>query len=533
MKINKSILFIVMALSAPALAQSPQTQPIDHLAIRGIAGKSTLLHQDQTRVYFHVARNGSSVIYAFHNVGRDEDVVEHTDAAIPEYHQFPEHRFAFRITKSEQDYFNKHLLEPFLKLSPDNTLVGIAHYNANFLLTRTPHLESNFESEPPLIYTMYRAPLKWLQGDRSGGWEVDFGEHRIARPGLATVGDLPNFLWSFSVEEALAYREIRSENLQLAQKETSTQLAEEQRAAAVNRERLINEEMARRKPGIVYKSDHFWDPIPNHETIRHVFEGEFSSIENRYDFMRAFNGYVTMYSGRCNAHLPEGRVNRNWASQTVTRDVAGREKYRGPVVEHVMEMDPRFGPYYDSYSEALESHQVVGAFSMASDMISAVMQPGADPFSIVGTKVTEAIEQDSFYQLSFFFSNTDCTSATTKQLNENMYRAAAKLPSLQQAGQRLAEAEAEAEAESDSAEKFLFQKTFIQACNRYFIELRNLGAQRFCRCLDGETRSVMTPQERQKYTDTFGAYFTEIDKAYKMPNDPRWRLQAPLNNCRN
>ncbi len=520
----------MIALSGEIWAQSPQTQPIDPLAIRGIPGKGTLLHQDKTRAYYHIAWKGSGAIYAFHNVGRDEDVVEHTIVAIPEDHPLPEQKFAFTISKSEEDYFNKHILKPYVKLSPNRTKVWVQHYNANVLLGKTPGLpEGSIKNiESPLIYTTYRAPMKWLRGDRSGGWEVDFGEHRIARPGWATVGVLRKTRWSFSVEDALAYREIRSDNLQLAQKETIAQQAEQQRAAGVNRERVISEEMARRKPGIVYKSDHFWDPIPNHKTIRHVFEGEFASIENQYDFMKAFNGFVTLYSGRCNAHLPEKRVNRNWATQKVTRDLAGREKYRGAVEEHVMEMDPRFSRYYDSYSEALESHQVAGAYSMAIDMIIAVSKPGADPISTVGNKVTEAIEQDSFYQLGFFFSSTECASATTKQLNENMYRAAAKLPSLQQAGLRLANAE----AESDSAEKFLFEKTFIQACNQYFIELGNTGAGRFCRCLDGEARSVMTQQERKKYTDTFGAYFTEIDEAYKKPNDPRWRLQTPLDNCR-
>ncbi len=528
MKNFKSILVIMVALSVQLLVQSLHAQQLDHPALRGF-NDSKLLYQDQTSAYYYIDWNGSEFIAAFHNVSQDEDLIEHTKIDVPKNWGSSRHlRMAFKISKSEEDYFNNYLVEPFLELSPSSVRTTVFHYNANVLLGKTQHFPypegENENYEEPLMISIYLKKSPWFAGVRQYGWELDHGPNRR---GVADFTSVSNTQYSFSVKDALAYREIKTTDFQAAQRESIAMQAQQIRDASAERTRLINREMARRKPGVVYKSDHFWDPIPYHETIRHVFEGEFTNIKNRYDFMKAFNGYVTMYSGRCNAYLPENRVNRNWASQSVTRDIAGREKYRGDEKQHVMEMDPRFSPYYDTYLKALESHQVAGAYGMAIDMMIAVSKPGADPFSTVGKKVTEAIEQDSFYQLAFFFSDTKCASATTKQLNENMYRAAAELPSIQQAGIR----HANAEAESDSAEKFLFEKTFRQACAQYFISRgNNDSAARYCPCADKVTRSTLTQQERTKYTENFRVFFQEVGGAHVVSDDPRGR---GLDKCSN
>ena len=146
----------------------------------------------------------------------------------------------------------------------------------------------------------------------------------------------------------------------------------------------------------------------------------------------------------------------------------------------------------------------------------------------VNDSVTDVLDQLKVFEMRKFFNKVNCNCATMYQMRENMLRAATSDQSLQAAGIVLRNAA----KESDPVETSVKKMTFEQACHEYHNKRNPGNYDRWCSCLNREARKVMTAAELAKYADDFGAYYTEIDNKQEGPNDPRWRLQGPLNKCR-
>jgi hypothetical protein len=146
----------------------------------------------------------------------------------------------------------------------------------------------------------------------------------------------------------------------------------------------------------------------------------------------------------------------------------------------------------------------------------------------VSDSITDVLYQVKYMEMKKFFNKVHCGSATLEQMRQNMLRAATSGRSLQASGIVLKNAA----QESDPVEISVKQKTFKEACYDYHNRRYPDNYDRWCGCLDREARKVMTADELTHFADDFGSYYRDIDNQQKGPDDPRWRLQGPLNKCR-
>jgi hypothetical protein len=280
-----------------------------------------------------------------------------------------------------------------------------------------------------------------------------------------------------------------------------------------------------RKSGVVYKSARFWQEFTEFDEVRKTFEGNFNGLLSSARFKKFYREFVRNYSDFCRSSLPEITDRHIHRTQDVTRDAYGVELSRGPVYEKIIYIDPRFTPSYKQFDQASHAYNNAKSISAAMGLLGNLRAGKSAKDSMVDFKSDVGV-----FEMQKFFKKVKCDSATMYQMNENMLRAAMGKKSLQADGVKIPKAE----AESDSAEKIAKDKTFEQSCLDYHHKRDPSSSyDKWCSCLFKEAKKVMTPEEMAWLTDDFDAYFREIDGKQKGPKDPTWRLQGPLNNCRN
>ncbi len=288
-----------------------------------------------------------------------------------------------------------------------------------------------------------------------------------------------------------------------------------------NEKLALKAEKLARKKGIVYKSGRFWQEFSNFDIFRKVFEGNLSGSRSSMVFKNNYIDFLVTYSGTCRKYLPSVVDRRTYITTEITREggfeTSRREKSRTDIY-----IDPRFTDAFDQYQ------QDVKGYNSAKTIKAIIRMRENMPKQGFSDSIRDAAYDLEIFEMRDFFNKVRCDSATMYQVKENMLRAATRAPSLQASGVVIKNAE----QESDSVEASARMMTFEQACHKHHSRLGLDERNTWCSCLNQEARRVMTAAELNRFADNFRSYYTEIDRQDKGPDDPRWRLQGPLNKCR-
>jgi hypothetical protein len=218
-------------------------------------------------------------------------------------------------------------------------------------------------------------------------------------------------------------------------------VAESNRASATyRRDHAI---LAKRQPGIVYKLDPYWSQYkvdPTWDTVRRVFDGDFTGQKDSWQFKAAFYMFADIYSSRCKSEVKRFVPHK----LPVSRIVATRTYLSGRV-EHdrvtdfiTVFIDERFEPQWLSYEPAAMKQILVAAGNITEEMGSLT--------TASNEKILGALRQSQQVSMFLrFFQDHACPSATMLQLRENLVRAANVRPSVQQEGLRLPNADRESD----------------------------------------------------------------------------------------
>ncbi len=218
-------------------------------------------------------------------------------------------------------------------------------------------------------------------------------------------------------------------------------VAESNRASATyRRDHAI---LAKRQPGIVYKLDPYWSQYkvdPTWDTVRRIFDGDFTGQKDSWQFKAAFYMFADIYSTSCKSEVKRFVPHK----LPVSRIVATRTYLSGRV-EHdrvtdfiTVFIDERFEPQWMSYETAASKQILVAAGNITEEMGSLT--------TASNEKILGALRQSQQVSMFLrFFQDHACPSATMVQLRENLVRAANTRPSLQQEGLRLSNAERESD----------------------------------------------------------------------------------------
>jgi hypothetical protein len=271
-------------------------------------------------------------------------------------------------------------------------------------------------------------------------------------------------------------------------------------------------------PGLVRKSQAYWSGYGT-DIIRQVFDGGFGyDLGTSPQFQLLFNTYVEFFSKQCRAYLPA-----HHEAVTITQVTTKRDRYGNVISQQngqpaTVEVDSRFAAKYRQYWKSLTSPQQslgVALGVMSGRGANAYFDPGTDTIK--------------------FFETETCQSAATRQLGENLLRAATGERSLQETGATIAGATAESDKNLPPGR----YTHFVDGCNAFFRDPANArtaprDAGGYCSCLANQYRGVMTAEEEYFYANDFGRRFrNEITQPKELAKDPAWpRLHTAVDKCR-
>ena len=270
---------------------------------------------------------------------------------------------------------------------------------------------------------------------------------------------------------------------------------------------------------LVRKSKAYWDAYQT-DIIRQIFDGGFGSdVDEDRRFKLLFCTYVEMFSKKCQAWLPAKHE-----AVTVTQLTNRKFDDNGNLVSQnsqswTLEVDSRFVPKYNQFSEHLLSSKnslgpalaVMSGKASVNDMLA----PGLD--------------------MEKFFATETGPSAAMRQLGENLLRGATGERSLQDAGGTITGAATETD-KSLPPGRFAH---LVDACNSWLRDPANAKYRTgndtaYCECLGEKEESVMTAEEVYYYANDFGTrVWRGIAQPQQYCTDPAWpRLHPPLDDCR-
>jgi hypothetical protein len=255
--------------------------------------------------------------------------------------------------------------------------------------------------------------------------------------------------------------------------------------------------------GLVRKSKAYWDAYQT-DLIRQVFDGGFGGdVDSYIQFRILFDSYVDMFSKNCSASLPAHHEAVTVTQVTTKRDRYGRVVSQVQGQSYTVEVDSRFAPYYRKYYESLTSSGAGLALASGRVSANAYVDPGLD--------------------MAKFFETETCKSAATRQLGENLLRAAKGNPSLQQDGATIAGAAAETDKSLPPGR----YARFVDGCHGF----KN-AFERLCDCLGEKYQHLMTRDEEYYYANDFeNRFWSRI--AEPRSTDPEMpRLHPAVDACK-
>lgn len=284
-------------------------------------------------------------------------------------------------------------------------------------------------------------------------------------------------------------------------------------AAPVQSASSANTAKGKATNGLVRKSQEYWNGYQT-DLIRQVFDGLYGDdMDSDSHFRVMFGTYVEMFAKHCHADLPS-----HYEAVTITRSTETRDRYGNLVRDQVdqqwtVDVDPRFATKYKKYAAA---PLVSGGEALRQT------------FSIMSGKSSFGSYTALGNDIDRFFEKEACASATMRQLNENLLRAAHGDPSLQDAGVTIPGASAESNPGA-SSQRFT---SLRDGCVAYFHDPKNRPLGEFdlsswCECIDAHYESVMTEEEILRYANDFGRLFWN-GIAQPESNDPAWKRLHPI-----
>ncbi len=298
--------------------------------------------------------------------------------------------------------------------------------------------------------------------------------------------------------------------------------AAEQAAALKAREETVRNAPPKQlaSKDLVRKSRAYWEGYQT-DMIREVFDGGFgAAIDEDGQFQRVFCTYVEMFSAKCPDCLPA-----NHQTVTVTEKTNRKFDASGILISEdtrtfTIEMDPRFVDKYNQFYAALNSK---GAAMRGA--VAAMQSGGAERM----LHDLLALAQD----MQKFFADHGGKSAATRQMNENLVRAIAGEPSLQQSDGKIDGAQAETDKDLPPGR----YARFVDGANAYFRERAKAYPVKFgsssshdtalCQRLAELYQFGMSREEDYYYANDFAGRFVPIMGPRANCPDPAWPQLHP------
>ncbi len=199
---------------------------------------------------------------------------------------------------------------------------------------------------------------------------------------------------------------------------------------------------SRRKLGIVYKYDAFWQQFPDFEIARRIFDGDFAPYTNTIDFTFLYTNYGGLFTKRCRAQVKSVTTiyhqTQKYVGGETTPDLFFEPKYETEIAS--FEVDSRFAPRLPEFTRSQAMH-------MMKVWTEKMKRGERFEWSVQGMRdaVGDYARQIQLTPAEMFFDKNACTSAIMQQLGENLYRAASGQASLQAEGVRIAGSEQESD----------------------------------------------------------------------------------------
>ena len=261
--------------------------------------------------------------------------------------------------------------------------------------------------------------------------------------------------------------------------------------------------------GLVRKSNAYWDKFPA-DIARQIFDGDFGfDMDSFQRFQVFFATYVDLFAQHCPQSFLAPHETVTITEVTVTHDSNGNEVSRQEGHSTAVEVESRLAPYYRKYVNSMNNNPgqgLVNTVKVLSGRANEIFDPAQDA--------------------SMFFKTEGCKSAAMRQMDENLFRAAAGKYSLQWARETIPGAAAETDR-SLPPDRFT---NFANACVADARSESDPLSSRFnwCECLYLKYRQRMSPAEQERYANDF----TSFDRAITNPQDPAYhRLIPTVNSC--
>ncbi len=208
---------------------------------------------------------------------------------------------------------------------------------------------------------------------------------------------------------------------------------------------------AKRKKGIVYYYDEFWQPylaLDGGEVVRRIFDGDFKGFKDTIEFKMFFSSYAERFTVKCKKEVKGIKIypihSRNYVGTEYHMDGSQTRTYENTTID--VPIDTRFVPAWGNYYPEVKK----AYFSnMLSDMANKngpdirQIENWADLFK-AGEELANRTMPEAVLAINFLDKH-QCNSATARQMTENLSRAAKGQPSAQNDGSQFAGAALESD----------------------------------------------------------------------------------------
>ena len=413
----------------------------EDLSNRNIS-KSVLLHEDNLGRYYgtyvtHTSTNPNSWdqeglrfrVIAVKKQTKNGHIIEITAKKITDY--FGKPKDGYTINESEITLVNSKIIPSIKTKFPNVTITNIAinyYLDGYHFKSKRGGEYKSYDIEQSLFF------LQYSYHPKTSTWRPSY-EHELSKAtGIDKVNIVP------TVSAALASRKLLENEVTGRRVKFLAMFSEYEKRSAQNKlDRIQNQlklMIESRKPGVVYKSDQFWEKYKGLETTRNILAGDFDFVESPHSFAKTYISYVEAYYHECEPYISSERVNYSakWFETKYGKIINQTEYY--------VEMEIRFSKNYELLVDVKAGGDLAFFINSLSESIS--NRNKGKGFSFVGdTMDLIAQEEVTQEELGHFIKTEGCNSATVKQLADNLIASASGDEPVQSTGKRYKNANAE------------------------------------------------------------------------------------------
>lgn len=283
-------------------------------------------------------------------------------------------------------------------------------------------------------------------------------------------------------------------------------------------ERKVRQELGKRREGVVYKSDQFWQSFANANLYQKVFDGDLAGLNQRVDFKQFYVDFVGEYSASCESMLPSKVDKVTYTTIEVRKDYGIETASITNTIEILI--DPRFTGAFQQYQDDLKVTSFLDSFELHMNLLKNLESKG------LGQSLIDALWEMQLFEPIKLINRMSCNSASMVQMKENLLRAANNDESIQDAGIVIANAE----QESDSVDVVVHSKTFKEACVEFFYKMSSRDMGKFCNCISDGAKKKFTAKQMETFSNNFATFWKDMDKYRAKGHD--WDRQNIVSACR-